>query len=200
MAKLPPLIMESAMSAPLPNPEGPTSHSTKASENDAQVEAPPPLAGAGTNDRSAHLSFLLADENATLALAGRLAAQLQPGIVIYLHGDLGAGKTCLVRGILNALGYTGRVKSPTYTLLEPYHIAGLDLRHFDLYRLQHENEWESAGFRDEFDGNNVIFIEWPEKAHIPPADLVINLEILPPGRCAVIKGNTSMGRTCLKQL
>jgi len=140
--------MESAMSAAHPNPDGETSHSTKASENDAKVAGFPPHAGEGLNDRSAHLSFLLADENATLALAGRLAAQLQPGRVIYLHGDLGAGKTCLVRGILNALGYTGRVKSPTYTLLEPYHIAGLDLRHFDLYRLQHENEWESAGFRD----------------------------------------------------
>ncbi len=123
-------------------------------------------------------------------------------MVIYLHGDLGAGKTCLVRGMLNALGYTGRVKSPTYTLLEIYHAAGLDLRHFDLYRLQDENEWESAGFGDEFDGHAVFFIEWPEKAQslIPPADVVIDLKILPPGREAVMKGNTTMGRLCLKQL
>ncbi|OGT16737.1 MAG: tRNA (adenosine(37)-N6)-threonylcarbamoyltransferase complex ATPase subunit type 1 TsaE [Gallionellales bacterium RIFOXYB12_FULL_54_9] len=146
--------------------------------------------------------MLLADENATLALANRLAAQLQPGMVIYLHGDLGAGKTCLVRGVLNALGFTGRVKSPTYTLLEPYHAAGLDLRHFDLYRLQDENEWEFAGFRDEFNGKSIFFIEWPEKARtfIPPADLEIYIDILQQGRCVEIKSNTSMGIACLTQL
>lgn len=121
-------------------------------------------------------------------------------MVIYLNGDLGAGKTCLVRGVLNALGYTGRVKSPTYTLLEPYHIAGLDLRHFDLYRLEDENEWEQAGFRDEFDGSHILFIEWPEKAHVPPADIVIDMAILPQGRRVAIKSNTVMGRACLKQL
>lgn len=146
------------------------------------------------------ITLTLADENATLALAGRIARQLQPGMVIYLHGDLGAGKTCLVRGVLNALGYTGRVKSPTYTLLEPYQSGGLDLRHFDLYRLQNEDEWESAGFRDEFDGNNILFIEWPEKAEVPPADVEIDLEILPQGRCAVLKSKTSLGQACLKQL
>jgi tRNA threonylcarbamoyladenosine biosynthesis protein TsaE len=145
---------------------------------------------------------MLADEHATLALATRLAERLKPGMVIYLHGDLGAGKTCLVRGILNARGYTGRVKSPTYTLLEPYHADGLDLRHFDLYRLQDEQEWETAGFRDEFDGRNILLIEWPEKAasFIPQADIVIDIEILSSGRCATMKGNTTVGRACLKQL
>ncbi|MDO9011128.1 MAG: tRNA (adenosine(37)-N6)-threonylcarbamoyltransferase complex ATPase subunit type 1 TsaE [Gallionella sp.] len=148
------------------------------------------------------ITLQLADENATIALAARLAAQLRPGMVIYLHGDLGAGKTCMVRGILSALGYSGRVKSPTYTLLEPYHAAGLDLCHFDLYRLQDENEWESAGFRDEFDGQAIFLIEWPEKAQsfIPPADLLIELKILPQGREVVIKGKTTMGWACLEQL
>ena len=121
-------------------------------------------------------------------------------MVIYLQGELGAGKTCLVRGVLNALGYKGRVKSPTYTLLEPYQAGGFDLRHFDLYRLQNDDEWEAAGFRDEFNGRNILFIEWPEKAVIPPADLLINLEVLQAGRCARIKANTSTGQTCLKQL
>lgn len=148
------------------------------------------------------ITLPLADENATLALSGRLAAHLLPGMVIYLHGDLGAGKTCLVRGILHALGYSGRVKSPTYTLLEPYRAAGLNLRHFDLYRLQDEDEWESAGFRDEFNGNNIFFIEWPEKAQslIPPADVVVDLQILPSGRIAVMTSHTQLGKTCLQQL
>ncbi|OGS92361.1 MAG: tRNA (adenosine(37)-N6)-threonylcarbamoyltransferase complex ATPase subunit type 1 TsaE [Gallionellales bacterium GWA2_60_18] len=144
----------------------------------------------------------LADESATLALAQRLAGCLEPGIVIYLRGDLGAGKTTLVRGVLNALGYTGRVKSPTYTLLEPYHAAGLDLRHFDLYRLHHDEEWESAGFRDEFDGHNIFFIEWPEKAHglIPPADIEVCFTIPPQGREVEIQANTEMGKRCLENL
>ncbi len=148
------------------------------------------------------ISLIFVDENATIALAQRLAAQLKPGMVIYLHGDLGAGKTTLVRGVLNALGYTGRVKSPTYTLIEPYHISGLDLRHFDLYRLHDEEEWEAAGFRDEFDGHNIFFIEWPEKAQglIPQADVEIIFEILTQGRKVEIHANTEMGRQCLEQL
>jgi tRNA threonylcarbamoyladenosine biosynthesis protein TsaE len=123
-------------------------------------------------------------------------------MVIYLRGDLGAGKTTLVRGILDALGYSGRVKSPSYTLVEPYHVAGLDLRHFDLYRLHDEQEWVSAGFRDESDGHNILFIEWPEKARnlIPTADIEIDLEILPLGRKAEIHANSEMGKQCLKQL
>jgi len=123
-------------------------------------------------------------------------------MVIYLRGDLGAGKTTLVRGILDALGYSGRVKSPSYTLVEPYRVDGLDLRHFDLYRLRDEQEWDSAGFRDEFDGHNILFIEWPEKARslIPTADIEIDLEILPLGRKAGIHANSEMGKQCLKQL
>lgn len=123
-------------------------------------------------------------------------------MVIYLHGDLGAGKTTLVRAVLNALGHQGRVKSPTYTLVEPYHINGLDLRHFDLYRLHDHEEWEASGFRDEFDGNNIFMIEWPEKAveSIPQADVEISLEILPAGRNAIIKANTTMGKQCIRQL
>lgn len=104
--------------------------------------------------------------------------------------------------MLNALGYAGRVKSPTYTLVEPYHAAGLDLRHFDLYRLHDEEEWEAAGFRDEFDGRNVFFIEWPEKAHglIPQADIEIVFEILEQGRNTEIHANTETGKQCLEQL
>jgi tRNA threonylcarbamoyladenosine biosynthesis protein TsaE len=148
------------------------------------------------------ITLILADENATMNFAQRLAAQLQPGMVIYLQGDLGAGKTTLVRSVLNTLGYTGRVKSPTYTLLEPYQVAGLDLRHFDLYRMNDEEEWESAGFRDEFNSRNIFFIEWPDKARnlLPPADVEIVFEILPQGRKIEMLSHTTMGSTCLKLL
>ena len=123
-------------------------------------------------------------------------------MVINLHGELGAGKTTLVRGILNALGYSGRVKSPTYTLVEHYHISGLDLRHFDLYRLHNSDEWEAAGFRDEFDGHNIFFIEWPEKARglTPQADLEISMQILPLGRKIEILARSKMGKQCIEWL
>jgi tRNA threonylcarbamoyladenosine biosynthesis protein TsaE len=123
-------------------------------------------------------------------------------MVIYLHGDLGAGKTTLVRGLLNALGYFGRVKSPTYTLVESYRVGGLNLRHFDLYRLHDEEEWESAGFREEFDGHNIFFIEWPERALglIPPADVEIDFSITDHGRDVLIHANTKIGKQCLTQL
>ena len=123
-------------------------------------------------------------------------------MVIFLRGDLGSGKTTLVRALLRALGHTGRVKSPTYTLLEQYEAGGLNLRHFDLYRFQNEEEWDAAGFRDEFDGNNVCLVEWPEKAHglIPQADLEIIFEILPNSRNISFRSITETGRKCVNSL
>jgi len=154
------------------------------------------------SDDDSRISMNLADESATIALARRLAASLKPGMVIYLHGDLGAGKTTLVRGVLNALGYNGRVKSPTYAPVEHYHIGGLDLRHFDLYRLHDKEEWDTAGFRDEFDGHNIFFIEWPERALelIPQADMIFCFVILLRGRDVEIQAKTSTGKECLRRL
>ena len=145
------------------------------------------------------ITIKLADENATLACARRLAATIKPGMVIYLHGDLGAGKTTLVRGILNALGYNGRVKSPTYTLLEPYQIGDLQLRHFDLYRFNSPEEWEGAGLDDEIDGENIFLIEWPERAPgcLPPADIDVRFTILDEGRELNIDANSHLGEQCL---
>jgi tRNA threonylcarbamoyladenosine biosynthesis protein TsaE len=147
-----------------------------------------------------HSQIYLADEAATVAFAGQLAQGLQAGMVIYLHGNLGAGKTTLVRGVLRALGFAGRVKSPTYTLIEQYQCTELNLRHFDLYRFQDAEEWEAAGFRDEFDGQNICLIEWPEQAAavLPAADLDITFEILTSGRSVQLTAHNDSARACLK--
>lgn len=144
----------------------------------------------------------LADEAATLAVAGRLAQAMQPGLVVYLQGDLGAGKTTLVRGLLRALGYAGRVKSPTYTLLESYRVAGREWAHFDLYRMQDAEEWEAAGFRDEFDGTKILLIEWPDKAagYLPPADWVVSLLRAGEGRQLQVEAESEWGKICLHAL
>ncbi len=145
------------------------------------------------------ITLRLADENATLDCARRLAGILQPGLVIYLEGDLGTGKTTLVRGILNALGHTGRVKSPTYTLLESYTVKDYEIRHFDLYRMQTPEEWDGAGFDDEYDGMNILLIEWPEQGlgYVPHADLEIRFDILADGREVKIDAFSFAGKECL---
>lgn len=175
-------MMESAKPVPHPNPH--------------------PLTGEEENDRCATFSLTLANEHATVAFAARLVPCIHPGMVVHLHGDLGTGKTTLVRALLHALGYQGRVKSPTYTLLEQYEAGGFQLRHFDLYRFHDENEWEAAGFRDEFDGRNVCLVEWPNKARafMPPADMEIRLEMLPNGRKVEVRANSQTGRECLRAL
>ncbi len=122
--------------------------------------------------------------------------------MIYLRGDLGAGKTTLVRGMLRALGYDGRVKSPTYTLIEQYDLAELKLRHFDLYRFRDAEEWEAAGFRDEFNGRNICVVEWPEQAAglLPAADLEIVFTINTDGRTLDLYARTDTGKQCLTSL
>jgi len=159
------------------------------------------------NQNNSRISLPLADEVATVAFAARLAQGIKPGMVIYLHGNLGAGKTTLVRALLHAMGYIGRVKSPTYTLLELYQAGGLHLRHFDLYRFHDASEWDAAGFRDEFDGQNVCLVEWPEKAQglVPQADMEITLEILSSetvcnSRNIEVRAISQTGMECLKVL
>lgn len=140
--------------------------------------------GVGESDMTNYFTQFLTDEAATLQAARQLAAHCHPGQVIYLHGDLGAGKTTLVRGMLQALGHSGKVKSPTYTLVEPYALAPFTVYHFDLYRFQDAEEWEAAGFREYFNPSSVCLVEWPERASavLPLADIDIQLEILPSGR------------------
>ena len=106
----------------------------------------------------------LPDEAATRALGARLARVIEPGLVLFLHGELGSGKTTLARGLLRGLGYQGRVKSPTYTLVELYTVSRLDLYHFDCYRFKDPKEWRDAGFNEYFNDASVCLVEWPEKA------------------------------------
>ena len=148
------------------------------------------------------LNTHLADEAATLALGAALAQTLEPGLSIHLRGELGAGKTTLVRGILRALGHPGPVKSPTYTLVELYEVSRLVLHHFDFYRFHEPREWSDAGFRESFNGRNVSLIEWPEKAGglLPPADVEIVLESSGEGRNVSLRPRSVSGQKCLTLL
>lgn len=148
------------------------------------------------------IEFDLPDEAATLALGGRLARELQQGMSVWLRGDLGAGKTTLTRGVLRELGFHGRVKSPTYTLVELYELSRFNLYHFDLYRFIDPDEWEDAGFRDYFSPANVCLVEWPDKAQgrLPQPDLLVRFAIHDLGRTVWIEGLTEVGSACVARL
>lgn len=115
------------------------------------------------------------DEAATRALGRELAPWLVPGLVVWLDGDLGAGKTTLARALLRGLGHTGPVKSPTYTLVEVYVVSSIYWYHFDFYRFNEPEEFDDAGLGEYFRKDAVCLVEWPEKAagHVPPADLAL---------------------------
>jgi tRNA threonylcarbamoyladenosine biosynthesis protein TsaE len=153
-----------------------------------------------TEDHS--LSLSLPDEAATLSLGAALSRALAPGLVIYLVGDLGSGKTTLVRGVLRALGYTGNVKSPTFTLVELYAISRLNLHHFDFYRFIQPEEYLDAGLDEYFQGEAVCFVEWPDKAgdYLVPADLRVELSLEDRGRRARLISLTAAGQACLSRL
>jgi tRNA threonylcarbamoyladenosine biosynthesis protein TsaE len=132
----------------------------------------------------------LPDAAATEALGAALAAGIGPGRVLHLRGDLGSGKTTLVRGLLRALGYAGRVRSPTYTLVEPYTLSRLHFYHFDLYRLKNHEEWRDSGFQEYFNPDSACAVEWPERAGtlLAPPDLEVTLEFAGTGRRARLSG------------
>jgi len=151
---------------------------------------------------TASLFFKLGDESATLALGARLASVSPPAAIVFLQGDLGAGKTTLVRGWLQGLGYGGRVKSPTYTLVEPYEINARLIYHFDLYRLADPEELEYIGARDYFSAEALCLVEWPEKAAgaLPVADVIVQLEAIAEGRQAILSANSALGAQILAAL
>ena len=147
------------------------------------------------------LNRFLADEDATVALGSALARALEPGMVVHLAGDLGAGKTTLARGVLRGLGYTGRVKSPTFTLVEVYEFSKLYFYHFDFYRFSDPSELDEAGFREYFNPQSVCLVEWPEKAAgLPSPDVHIALRITGGGRTAELKAHSEVGKRCLARL
>jgi tRNA threonylcarbamoyladenosine biosynthesis protein TsaE len=126
----------------------------------------------------------LVDAEATVDYGRKLAARLEAGALVYLSGELGAGKTTLVRGILRGLGYSGSVKSPTYTLLEPYDLPTLAVYHFDFYRIGDSRELEFIGIDELMDSDAVKLVEWPERGadRIPVADVQISLQVDNEGR------------------
>ena len=148
------------------------------------------------------LSMFLPTEAATLDLGRRLAPVMQSGLYVALSGGLGAGKTTLARGILRAMGFSGKVKSPTYTLVELYNLSKLDLYHFDFYRFNNAEEWFETGFRDHFGHRNICLVEWPERVHelLPIADLEISLSAEGSGRRARIAAKTEHGKRCLEHM
>lgn len=133
-------------------------------------------------------TIFIPDEQAMMQLGGNIADQFPKGGIVLLKGDLGAGKTTLVRGLLRYLGFTGIVKSPTYTLVEPYQLNQRTIYHFDLYRLGDPEELEYIGGRDYWDSDSLCLIEWPENAqgYLPDEDLKVDITHRSHGREAKI--------------
>jgi tRNA threonylcarbamoyladenosine biosynthesis protein TsaE len=170
------------------------------------------------------VALRLEDELATAALGAALANVLHAlatklrdhGFSLGLRGDLGAGKTALVRALLRRFGVAGTVKSPTFSLLEPYELSRLHLYHFDFYRFKIPQEFEDRGFREYFAPGAVCLVEWPERAagYLPKSDMTIALrveeldvgenvdaaQLREPGRCATVEAHTELGRQCLQML
>ena len=145
------------------------------------------------------LNLNLPDAAATRAVGAALAAGAAPGRVLHLSGELGAGKTTLVRGLLQALGHAGRIKSPTYTLVEPYEGSSLNLYHFDFYRFDNKSEWLSSGFADYFNPGSVCIVEWPERAGeaLAPPDLRVRLDFDGEARRASLAPLSAAGQAWL---
>ena len=136
------------------------------------------------------------------ALGATLAPLLAPGLVVYLHGELCAGKTTLVRGILRGLGHRGSVKSPTYTLVEPYTLAGQTVYHFDLYRMRDPEELEFLGIRDYLGGQSLCLVEWAERGGgiLPVPDLDITIERAGDERRVRLTAHTEAGHELLRRI
>lgn len=145
---------------------------------------------------------LLPDHAATENLGYTISRMLTPGVVVYLEGELGAGKTTLTRGLLAGFGHSGTVKSPTYTLVEQYEFEGFTVYHFDLYRLADPEELDYMGIRDYFTGSSVAIIEWPARGagFVATPDLVVRLEVERGARRAYLQSHSAKGLQLLEEL
>lgn len=144
----------------------------------------------------------IADEPAMVNLGKALAQTDVKNLTLYLNGNLGMGKTTFSRGVLQGFAHTGAVKSPTYTLVEPYEFADARVFHFDLYRLADPEELEYLGIRDYFAEQAIRLIEWPEKGQglLPLADMTIDIESAGRGRRVKLRADTSAGQETLRKL
>lgn len=145
------------------------------------------------------VSRFLADEQASLDFGAAWSPYLNAPLVVYLQGNLGAGKTTLTRGILRGLGYQGAVKSPTYAIVESYPLNGFTLHHFDLYRFSTPEEWEDAGLDELFTGQSICLIEWPQQGgeFTPPPDITVSLTHDKEGRRCTLTAHTAQGQKSL---
>lgn len=134
--------------------------------------------------------------------AAKLAKICEEGIVLFLQGQLGAGKTTFARGFLRGMGYEHKVKSPTYTLVESYTVGGFEVYHFDLYRLGNNKELEYIGLSEYFSPNSVCLVEWPEKGEgfLPQADLICHIDVIAEKRNICIRANSSHGEHMISRL
>ncbi|MEC4724664.1 tRNA (adenosine(37)-N6)-threonylcarbamoyltransferase complex ATPase subunit type 1 TsaE [Shewanella sp. D64] len=149
----------------------------------------------------ASIKVYLDNELDTVELGQRLAAIITPPLILNLSGELGAGKTTLSRGLIQALGHKGAVKSPTYALVEPYELAGVDLYHFDLYRLSDPEELEYMGIRDYFTETSICVVEWPDRGYglIPDADISCHIKYVDTGREVEIVSGSEKGQLLLSK-
>lgn len=155
-----------------------------------------------SQESNSEYQILLNNEDAQMGFGVRLASVLLPGVCVFLRGDLGVGKTTLCRGILRGLGHQGNVKSPTYTLVEPYELAGQTVYHFDLYRLGEPTELEYMGCRDYFDDSSICLVEWPEQGEgvLPEPDLELDIQVEGRGRRLLCRAYSAAGKAIVAQL
>ncbi len=152
---------------------------------------------------SIDLSITLNNETKTLELAKKIALKINSGTLLYLSGELGAGKTAFVRGLIAELGFDGKIKSPSYSLVEQYRLDLHTINHFDLYRFKSPDEWIEAGFNEFINGADINLIEWPEKGYpnLPTPDISMTWAHLDENkRNVLIRANTDKGNKCIHDL
>jgi len=158
------------------------------------------MSGTGAGD--AATEFVFPTEQHLDDFAQRFAHDLAPPLVIWLEGDLGAGKTTFARGLIHALGYSGRVKSPTYGLLEYYQLANLQVLHMDLYRISDPGELEFLGIQDLLDDATILLIEWPDKGNgwLPKPDFIFRFSYAETGRSLRLSARTPRAQSLVESL